>query len=206
MMKASYDQTADDLLIRLSDVPVARDVSYGWNVCVGYAADGQMVEITILDVSTLLEGDVEDDERTIILTERESRRLLEQLEHPPQPNEHLLNAMARYRETLRETDRRTAATDERASQETFERQTRQGRVDVDLRPEVDRREVQEWTANLPPAPPDGYASWLDYAIATMDTRSAEIESLLLDNPVSRAAMREAVRAELVALRRKAGEL
>jgi len=57
-----------------------------------------------------------------------------------------------------------------------------------------------------PEPPDGYATWLDYAVETMDTRSQEIERLFLDKPVSRESMREAVRTELEALRRKSGEL
>lgn len=55
------------------------------------------------------------------------------------------------------------------------------------------------------APPDGYASWLDYAVDTMDTRAEEIDRLFTDKPISRQSMRDAVRAELAALRRKAGE-
>lgn len=57
-----------------------------------------------------------------------------------------------------------------------------------------------------PAPPDGYKSWLDFAVDSMDTRSEEIERLFLDTPASRESMRDAVRAEYLALRRKAGEL
>ena len=38
------------------------------------------------------------------------------------------------------------------------------------------------------APPDGYATWLDYAVDTMDTRSEEIERLSLDRPASRQAL------------------
>ena len=57
-----------------------------------------------------------------------------------------------------------------------------------------------------PSPPHGYGSWLEYAVDTMETRSEEIERLLLDKPVSRESMRDAVRAEFLALRRKAGEL
>lgn len=57
-----------------------------------------------------------------------------------------------------------------------------------------------------PIPPDGYATWLDYAADTMDTRSEETGRLFLDkNVASRQSMRDAVRAELMALRRKAGE-
>jgi len=56
-----------------------------------------------------------------------------------------------------------------------------------------------------PTPPEGYASWLDFAVDTMDTRAEEQERIWADAPVSRQAMRDAVRAELAALRRKAGE-
>ncbi len=56
-----------------------------------------------------------------------------------------------------------------------------------------------------PVPPDGYATWFDYAVDTMDSRSEEIERLFLDKPVLRESMREAVHAEHVALRRKAGD-
>lgn len=65
-------------------------------------------------------------------------------------------------------------------------------------------EIQPDTADIP-APPAGYASWLDFAVDTMDTRSEEIDRLFADEPTSRQSMRDAVRAELVALRRKAGK-
>lgn len=57
-----------------------------------------------------------------------------------------------------------------------------------------------------PPPPDGYATWLDYAVNTMDTRQPHLEQLLqLDAPEhSREAMRQAVQAELAYLRRLAG--
>jgi hypothetical protein len=58
-----------------------------------------------------------------------------------------------------------------------------------------------------PPPPAGYATWLDYAVETMDTRSPSLDGLLLSEPVeprpSRAAMLEAARQELQALRRAA---
>lgn len=57
-----------------------------------------------------------------------------------------------------------------------------------------------------PPPPDGYTNWLDYAVDSMDTRSEEIERLFADKPASRQSMRDAVHAELAALRRKAGEI
>ena len=56
MLKTNYDKSADVLCLHLSDSPVVRDVSYGWNVSVGYAADGRVAEITILDVSSLLDA------------------------------------------------------------------------------------------------------------------------------------------------------
>lgn len=54
-------------------------------------------------------------------------------------------------------------------------------------------------------PPAGYETWLDYAVATMDTRSAYHEHLFQlppgGNPTcDREAMRVAVLAELDALR------
>lgn len=66
-------------------------------------------------------------------------------------------------------------------------------------------EVQPDAANLP-TPPEGYATWLDFAVDTMDTRAEEQERIWAGTPVSRQAMRDAVRAELVALRRKADEI
>lgn len=56
-----------------------------------------------------------------------------------------------------------------------------------------------------PAPPEGYGSWLDFAVDTMDTRAEEQDRLWAGAPVSRQAMHDAVRAELVMLRRKAGD-
>lgn len=53
------------------------------------------------------------------------------------------------------------------------------------------------------SPPSGYSSWLDYAVATMDTRSEETASLLADESgegPTREAMREAARTELATLR------
>jgi hypothetical protein len=56
-------------------------------------------------------------------------------------------------------------------------------------------------------PPKGYSSWLDYAVATMDTRSAllDMSGLCGDDDVvdpvpSRDDMRVAAQAELAALR------
>ncbi len=104
IMEASYDSTSDVLCLRLADAPVTLDVSYGWNVGVGYDTNGQLVEITIIDVSSLLAAAGEDDERAMVLTERESRRLLALLDNPPPPHDHFVRAMARRREILLEQE------------------------------------------------------------------------------------------------------
>lgn len=48
-MKSIYYPQDDILEIRLSDKPVTREVSQDWNVNVGYAEDGSVVELVILD-------------------------------------------------------------------------------------------------------------------------------------------------------------
>ena len=57
-----------------------------------------------------------------------------------------------------------------------------------------------------PPPPEGYATWLDYAVATMDTRMPQLEQIMQDGATehSREAMRQAVQAELACLRKLAG--
>jgi len=59
-----------------------------------------------------------------------------------------------------------------------------------------------------PAPPEGYATWLDYAVDCVDTRSVELESLFENGPAEGAPTREAIRlavkAELDELRQRAG--
>jgi hypothetical protein len=63
------------------------------------------------------------------------------------------------------------------------------------------------TSATPPSlpPPKGFESWLDYAIATMDVRSAQLESLEDEEGTvpSYEAMRAAAAAELAGLRAKA---
>lgn len=56
-----------------------------------------------------------------------------------------------------------------------------------------------------PAPPDGYATWLDYAVACMDTRAVEVSLSLGDtpSPPTQQAMRNAAKAELEDLRNRA---
>ena len=48
-MKTTYYPQDDILEIVLSDKLVARAVSQDWNVNVGYAEDGSVVELVILD-------------------------------------------------------------------------------------------------------------------------------------------------------------
>ena len=57
-----------------------------------------------------------------------------------------------------------------------------------------------------PPPPFGHRSWLDYAVATMDSRSAALEYLFADEDSkwTREQMEQAVRDELAELRRLAG--
>jgi len=47
-MRILYDNQDDILHIEFSRSPVVRDVSYGWNVNIGYSAKG-IAEITVLD-------------------------------------------------------------------------------------------------------------------------------------------------------------
>ncbi|MFT3802861.1 MAG: DUF2283 domain-containing protein [Burkholderiaceae bacterium] len=49
MMRTTYFDRDDILVIRLSDKPIAREVSQDWNTHVSYAADGTAVEIVVLD-------------------------------------------------------------------------------------------------------------------------------------------------------------
>ena len=48
-MKSTYDPDDDILYLRFNDKPIAREVSHGWNVNIAYAADGDIVEMTILE-------------------------------------------------------------------------------------------------------------------------------------------------------------
>jgi hypothetical protein len=47
-MKTTYYPADDILEIRVSDKPVSREVSHGWNVNISYASDGSVVEIVLL--------------------------------------------------------------------------------------------------------------------------------------------------------------
>lgn len=48
-MKAVYYEQDDILEIRVSDKPVVREVSQGWNTNISFAEDGSIVEIVLLD-------------------------------------------------------------------------------------------------------------------------------------------------------------
>ncbi|MCI2811192.1 hypothetical protein [Eoetvoesiella caeni] len=55
--------------------------------------------------------------------------------------------------------------------------------------------------------PEGYETWLDYAVTTLDVRTPELLNAFEDKPfVERDAMRSAAREELQALRAKAAQL
>lgn len=62
-----------------------------------------------------------------------------------------------------------------------------------------------WDTGVPPLPPPtGYASWLDFAVETFDTRGLWAASLFQDTgEADRDAMREAARSELRQLRQAA---
>ncbi len=47
-MKIHYDKGEDILFIQFNDMPVVRDISYGWNVNMGFTNSG-IGQITILD-------------------------------------------------------------------------------------------------------------------------------------------------------------
>lgn len=75
------------------------------------------------------------------------------------------------------------------------------RQTADAKPMPERNDQQA-------APPAGYATWLDFAVETMDTRSLEIERLLADDDTgsrapTRDEMRQTARADLNALRQQA---
>jgi len=50
-MQTLYDAEDDVLTMRVSDKPIAREVSQDWNTCISYAADGSVVEMVILEAS-----------------------------------------------------------------------------------------------------------------------------------------------------------
>jgi hypothetical protein len=48
-MKSIYFEKDDILHIRVSDKPIAREVSQDWHTNISYAEDGTVVEIVLLD-------------------------------------------------------------------------------------------------------------------------------------------------------------
>lgn len=48
-MHTTYFDEDDILVIRLSDKPIAREVSQNWNAHISYAEDGSMVEVVLLE-------------------------------------------------------------------------------------------------------------------------------------------------------------
>lgn len=48
-MKATYFEHDEILEIRVSDKPIVREVSHGWNTNISYAQDGSVVETVLLD-------------------------------------------------------------------------------------------------------------------------------------------------------------
>ena len=48
-MNTKYYEDDDILVIRLSDNPIEKEVSQGWNVNVSYDKDGQIVQMVILE-------------------------------------------------------------------------------------------------------------------------------------------------------------
>jgi hypothetical protein len=72
---------------------------------------------------------------------------------------------------------------------------------------MDHEENGNGSHALPP-PPDGFSTWLDYAVFNMDTRSVWHEFLFTGNPdltrFNREDLQRAVEQELRALRARAG--
>lgn len=48
-MTSVYFEDDDILQIRVSDKPIVREVSQGWNTNISYAEDGSILEIVLLD-------------------------------------------------------------------------------------------------------------------------------------------------------------
>lgn len=85
--------------------------------------------------------------------------------------------------------------------------TMQGSSDADLvRIMLENATVIDAPDPTAPPPPDGHATWLDYAVDTMDTRQPHLEQLWADAAYEhpREAMRLAAQAELAYLRKLAG--
>lgn len=51
-MKTTYFEADDTLVIRFSDKPIAREVSKDWHTHISYSAEGEVVEIVVLEAKT----------------------------------------------------------------------------------------------------------------------------------------------------------
>lgn len=49
MMKTTYYEADDILVLHMEDKPIVREVSQDWNTHISYAADGSVVEVVVLD-------------------------------------------------------------------------------------------------------------------------------------------------------------
>jgi hypothetical protein len=49
MMKTTYFEDDDILVLHLSEKPIVRERSQDWNTHVSYAGDGSAVEVVVLD-------------------------------------------------------------------------------------------------------------------------------------------------------------
>jgi hypothetical protein len=52
-MRTTYYDEDDILVMRLSDKPIAKEVSQDWNTHISYAADGTTVEIVVIDAAAI---------------------------------------------------------------------------------------------------------------------------------------------------------
>ena len=52
MHPTNFDED-DILVIRLSDKPIAREVSQNWNTHISYAEDGSVVEVVLLEARAI---------------------------------------------------------------------------------------------------------------------------------------------------------
>ncbi|MDD5335317.1 MAG: DUF2283 domain-containing protein [Rhodoferax sp.] len=52
-VQSNYAEQDDILHLRMSDKPITREVSRDWNTHIGYAADGTIVEIVLLDAKRM---------------------------------------------------------------------------------------------------------------------------------------------------------
>jgi hypothetical protein len=48
-MQTTYYEDDDILVLKLSDKPIAREISQDWNINVSYDAEGGIVEVVVLE-------------------------------------------------------------------------------------------------------------------------------------------------------------